>query len=467
MKFEDDLDEVIKGMGLPFTPAPLQKEDALNAANAGRFALNYDVGGGKTLVSTMVALLWDEPHTLVVMPPILLPQWEAWLRKVGETDISVYAGPKRQETQLNHKWVLMSHAIFRDSFAVIMRFYLLKEACIILDEAQAAKNPKSVLFRSINQFLGAQRNIMLLTATPTSKPEDTYSYMKIKTPHVYRSFGHWQNLHVDQVDIFGSITKYKNLENLASNFALRSAKRNKKELFGDTLTPIYQPLPYKLSLAHKKLYERLAEEQLLLLDNGNKIDATTSQKLRHALQQIIVNYAKFSGREEDLSVVFDLIDQTIEEVDPMDKSKSKLCIWTYYQSSSALVTARLKAKFGDKAVVAAYGAVNSAKAVHSIMNDDECRILVAQPSSVGVGLELQHVCSEMLFVEMATTPMPVRQAIGRVDRPGQKVRPTIRLAHALGTVQVGMFKDLLQNDELVSKVERTVKTLKEEIFGNS
>ena len=466
MKIPSDVDKVIKSMKLPFKLVKLQKEDALEACESGRFGLFYAVGGGKTVVSTVTAKLWEDDHTIVVCPPILLPQWEEWLHSCQERDTSVFSGPKRTTDMLNHRWVIMSHAIFRDSFADILHHFKKKTVNVILDEAQAIKNPKSKLYKCITQFVSPDRNMLMLTATPTSKPQDTYTYMKLKTPELYRSFGHWTNIHVDKVDIFGAVTAYKNLDLLSENFALRSVSRTKRDLFGDNLDPIFQPIQYALTPAHLKLYQKLAEEQLLLLDNGEKIDATSAQRLRHALQQIVLNYGRFSGKETDLSSGFDILDQIIEQVDPMNKANSKLAVWTYYKNSSRLVTAYLQEKFGKQAVVAAYSEVDSAKSVKAIMGDPECRILVAQPSSVGVGLNLHHVCSEMLFLEQATTPMQTRQAIGRVDRAGQKIRPTIRFAQARGTIQIAMFNDLLRNDDLVSQVERTPKSLREEIFGS-
>jgi hypothetical protein len=101
------------------------------------------------------------------------------------------------------------------------------------------------------------------------------------------------------------------------------------------------------------------------------------------------------------------------------------------------------------------------------MFDDETRIMVGQPTSVGAGLELQFVCHTMLFLEMSTVPMHMRQAAGRVDRPGQTTRPTIWFGQAQGTIQLALFNDLLKNDDLVSRVERTKKTLRDEIFGRA
>ena len=452
-------------MSLPFEPAPLQKGDILTAANCGRFGFFYAVGGGKTFVSTACSKLWNDSTTLVVCPPILLEQWEAWLHSVNETNTSIFKGPKRTAAMLNAKWVIMSHAIFRLSFDVIEKFFSKKTVTLVVDEAQALKNPRSVLFKNTLQFVHPDRHLLLLTATPTSKPEDTYTYMKLKSPGLYRSYGHWTNMHVAAVDNWGGIQGYKNLELLKNNFALNSVKRTKLDLFGHNLDPIYQEIKYELSPAHYRLYEQLAEEQLLMLPDGSKIDGTTAQKLRHKLQQIILDLEKFSGVEGKLSMGMELLGQVLEEVDPLDLANSKLCIWTYYKSSSRLVYDYLRKKFGDTAVAAAYSEVDSQDAVRRIMNDPACRILVGQPTSVGVGLNLHHVCSEMLFLEQATVPMFARQAIGRVDRAGQKVRPTIRFALARGTVQVKLFNDLLKNDDLTSRVEGTVQTLRDEIFG--
>lgn len=455
----------IKNLKLPFTFAPLQVQDAIEAATVGRYGLFLEVGCGKTGVATLAANAMGNDYNMVICPPIILFQWEEWLNDLGITDTSVFKGPKRTPDMLDHHWVIMSHAVYRDTFEVIKARYARRNLCLIVDEAQALKNPASKLFKSVNQFVAPDRNLLLLTATPTSKPEDTYTYIKLKSPQVYRSFGHWQNLHVAERDIFGTVTKYQNLEALADNFAISTVKRTKKDIFGDTMEPIYQRMPYELDPKHYRLYERLAEEQLLMLENGEKIDATTAQRLRHALQQIVVNYSKFSGNPADRSAAYELIDQTIDEVDPMNKSKSKLVIWTYYVSTSSSVTEYLKQKFGDKAVVAAYGKVDSQKAIKAIMGDPEARILVAQYASCGVGLNLQHVCWENLFIEMTTTPMQIRQAIGRTDRAGQKFRPTMRFATAKRTIQVKLFNDLLKNDDLVTQVERSARSLRKEIFG--
>ena len=122
---EERLEKIIKHLNLPFEPAKLQKEDALAGFYEERYGLYYDVGGGKTLVATLIAMMLDLP-TVVVMPHILIPQWQRWLKRarVPDDQVYVYYGPKRDRLKLRaSKWVLTSHAIFRQDAQVFRERY--------------------------------------------------------------------------------------------------------------------------------------------------------------------------------------------------------------------------------------------------------------------------------------------------------------------------------------------------------
>lgn len=468
MKTQLDLDEIIRNMQLPYTVAPLQYFDAMQGYQEGRYALFYDVGGGKTLVSTLIAMMFGY-QTVVCMPHILIRQWERWLKRVRvpEDQIAIYYGPKRDLAVASKaKWILTSHAIFRMDSKKFNETFRGKKVTLLLDEAQAIKSIKSKIFKAVLQFIGSDNPFVPMTATPTAKPEDTYAYMKLKTPGLYRNMTHWEGLHVKERDFFGGIKSYSNLSLLRDNFAIKAAKRDKKDLFGydDNMKPILDPIEYELSPSHMKLYRKLVDEQLLELPNGDKVDATTSQRLRHMMQQIVWNPAAFSGDPEDKAAGYDLLEQLCEEVNFMPVERSKYVIWSYYRSTTEAIYAWMRERFGNTGAIA-YGGANSQKAVDAIMFDEKVRWAVFNPMSVGAGLELQHVCWEMFFAEMVTTPIPNRQAFGRVDRPGQKYRPTIRFGQAQGTVQKVLFEDLLRNDERAVYVERSRSSLRQELLG--
>ena len=408
----------------------------------------------------------DRPHNVLVLPPILIEQWREWLTLVDPTStVTVYYGPRRKPEDMHGKWVLTSHSIFRMDFKLLQQYFLPKQHTTILDEAQAIKNVESKLFKYIRDFSVGQPLIMA-TATATSKPVDAYSYISLKTPKIYRSIGHFENLHVVDRDFFGQVTEWADLELVSERLMMQSSKRTKEEVFGDAINPpVFIPMHYKLAPKHQKLYEQLVDECLLELEqSGEKIDATTPQKLYHATQQMILNWSVFCEDPDVRPVALDILDHVIDETGCMEEGRSKLLVWTYYQMSSKFITDYLSKQYPGK-VVAAYGGVNSKASVLAFMTKPDTRIMVAQPTSVGMGLNAMKVCNEALFLEFSTVPMHIRQSIGRIDRMGQTKIPNIRLAVADRTVQVKLLANLFKNDDAVSVVERNPQTLRTALLG--
>lgn len=444
--------------------APLQLADLDSAASWDRMKWFYEVGVGKTVCSTVHALMMGYPITFVIVPPILIPQWGKWLRRVDPTaKVLEYCGPPKVRKLMEPakaKWVIVSHAIFRDDFERLLKECNKLRPHLIVDEAHALKSAQSQLFRKTN-MLTSDSGVQLLTGTPTSKPGDAYAYVKLVTPQAYRSWGHFENLHVADRDFFGTITRWQGLDLVQQNLNLQACRRTKDEMFPGIVKPRYETIEYQLSPAHAKLYKRLADEQLLLLDNGQKIDATTAQRLYHALQQVIVNFDHYSGDSTARAAIYDWIDHTIDQTQCMDRARSKLIIWTYYTKTTESVLGYLE----DFGVVGAYSGANSAKSVKAFMEDPACRILVAQPMSAGMGLEPQHVCCENLFVEYSTVPLHFAQAVGRTDRKGQKHMPTFRVAVAQDTIQVPLLQRLLHNGDLVQQTEGLRESIRQAVFG--
>lgn len=424
----------------------------------------YEVGSGKTVVSTVVSLMRGVQVTLVIMPPILLKSWDTWLRKVSER-VVLYRGSPQERAVIdlnNARWIVASLDIFRRDYSRLATALHARSHEVILDEAHSAKNPASVLFKKVQQA-SAGGYLQMLTGTPISKTLDAYAYIKLKTPNLYRNYTHFEATHVEERDFWKRPIRFGHLDMLKENLEIQTISRTKKEIHGYDLTPIFPDTSYELSPEHQRLYNKLVDEQLLTFDDGTKIDATTGPALRHALQQVVVNFDHFSNNPDNRSAAYDLIDQTIEETCCTQLNHSKLIIWTKYKMTSARVLAYCL-KLGIK-TVAAYSGSDSAAAAEAFMHDPETRILVANQQSAGAGLNPQRVCSEALYLEMDTVPIYNRQSIGRLDRVGQTVRPRMRIAVALGTVQVGLFHDMLKNDDMVERIEPSKDSLRKMLLG--
>lgn len=426
-----------------------------------------EVGCGKTVMSTVTSLMQGYDVSIVTCPPILITGWAKWLSQVSG-GVVVYRGtPKERKLLLpdvsKARWVICSHNIFRDEFEILSQAVKRRRYELVIDEAHAIRNPKSQLFRKSNLLVSGDAGCQLLTGTPVSKPLDGYSYIKIKTPKVYRSYSHFECYHVAERNFFKAPVKFANLDMLADNLNLQTISATKEEMHGYNLKPIIPDCTYELDKEHYKLYQKLVDEQLLSFSDGTLIDASTSQKLRQAVQQIVVNWDYFSNDETKRSAAYDVLDQTVEEIEVDKLDKSKLIIWVQYKRTARSVLSYCN-NLGIK-TVAAYSEADTEKSVQAFLEDEKTRILVANPQSCGAGLNPQYVCSEALFLEMSTVPLLNTQEIGRICRQGQKKTPRLKFAVAAKTIQVQLLHDLMANDDLVQKISPTKQSIRAMLLG--
>lgn len=465
------LDTVLKKYPLPFTLKPYQSETAVELYPCDRIGLYAEVGCGKTVMSTVIALMWSEslPATkFVLMPPILLKSWYRWLcQVVGEDKVVMYRGTPKERSNIDlskYEWVLMSIQIFKRDFPILQKMFGKQDVIGIVDEATSIKNIQSDNHRKVREFFMGKK-LMLLTGTPLSNPGDSYAYIKTVSPQIYRSKAQFENIHVESRDFFGTVLKWSNLELMKKNLLVNSVRILQQDVLKHLTEPVYVPILYELDSKHYRLYKELAEEQMLEFENGHKIDATSASKLYNCLQQIIANYDHFSGQEEDSSAIFEIIENTLEEINGKSPDGRKLIIFANYKMTNRKLVKEL-AKYGAVACFSDVSPKQQEANVDSFCNDPNCRILVAQPLSAGYGLNLQHACSDILFVETPIIPRDFHQSVGRIAREGQVNVPVVRIAVAEKTIQEKLLRDLLNKDAVVNKVQRAYKDLKDAIYGN-
>lgn len=136
-----------------FELTKLQAEDTEKFLSWGSAANFYEVGGGKSAVSSVVAMMRGRVQKLVIVPPILITPWVSWLSKVS-SGVLPYRGTPKERAAMQIKqahWVVVSHAIFRDDFPKLERT-LDHSLEVIVDEAHALKNVKSQLFKKVQRL---------------------------------------------------------------------------------------------------------------------------------------------------------------------------------------------------------------------------------------------------------------------------------------------------------------------------
>ena len=459
--------EIVKAnFQLPFELYPFQQDTVNELGWLETIGLYLDTGCGKTATGTVIALLKKFEHgnvTLCIMPPILIKTWARWLKKIpGITVVEYYGSIKeRKQIVLRGDFILVSMQVFKNDFDRIFRELHGRALTVLVDEATSVKNIGSDNHKKVFQMQQGH-SLLLLTGTPLSTPIDGYAYCKLVAPGIYRNKQQFENIHVVERDFFKKPTEWGNLELLAKNMKVNAVRLLKGDVLKDLPPITYTPIFYELESDHHRLYTRLAEEQVLKLESGGKIDATQTTALYHALQQIVMNYGYFSGDPSKRPAGYDVIDQVTEELDG-----KKLIIFASYRMTNAGLLTYLQ----KSGAVAVYGDIPEKQKMRNIdrfIDDPTCTRLIAQPTSAGYGVDgLQHVCCDALFMEEPVVPMHFHQACARLHRDGQKENTNVRIAVAERTLQVRLHGQLLENDALINRVIAGPKDLRDAIFGKN
>lgn len=456
----------------PFELYPFQIESVNESTEYTRYGFYHEAGSGKTATSTHYALhhslTQGVRHWVLTMPPILVPQWARWLRSIKRKrtgkplSVVEYAGTPQQRAKLSldADFILMSYGMLKNDFERLRAFLDGKTYGVICDEAHAVKNVTSQTFKAVREMVTGH-HLALLTGTPLTKPIDAYAYIKLLAPIVYRNMRQFEMLHIKQKDEYGTVIEWGNLELLSDNMKICSSRILRREVQSQLPPITFTTMVYDLAPAHMKLYERIAQERLVEFEDGREIDAMSTQALYSALQQIVINWAHFDDDESREPAALELIDEVFSELG----SDAKLAVVANFIRSNSYLLKKLQ-KYG---AVAVYGEVSSKgkqEAIRRFIEDSDCRCILLQPQSAGFGVDgLQHVCSDMLVLEAPTVAPPFYQVAARLDRDGQKNPVNCRIGVANRTVQVRMFKNLLENDAMINSVQGGYKDLKEAIYG--
>lgn len=426
-----------------------------------------DMGCGKTLVATFVGLFhrlrYGHP-SVVVMPPLLVTQWARWLRGfTPKLNVVAYEGTPKERAAMSFEgadFVLVGIQIFKKEFARFNAFFDEKDFTFIVDEATMVANIESANYQRCFDFSIGRPRVML-TGTPLNNPMDTYGLMKFSAPGAYKNIKQFENLHVEERDFFKRPVRFKNLGILKERLMTNACRILYEDMHKDSEPPLFTPLNYELEQDHKDLYHKLAEEQMLELENGGKIDATSANRLTHALGQIVVNWGHFAGKPGLASSAVQLIEEKLDEM-----GDEKLVVFCHYKLTANVLKEKL-AKYGCVVVNGDVTQTQKQKNLERFTSDKTCRVIVIQFISGGKGLDgLQHVCYRCLFIEPCQQPRDFHQCVARLKRTGQRKRVQVMLAIARGTLQVRGFKNLLNNDDVVNQVIRNAYDLRQMIYGN-
>lgn len=314
----------------------------------------------------------------------------------------------------------------------------------------------------------AKRNVILMTGTPVTTPEDVFGYTKFVDPAAYPTFSSFEYRHVEGRDIFNRVTGWKDLDTLNDNFLYNSCRAFRREIDMDLPDVTYEPIFYDLVPKHLDVYNKLAEEALLLIDENEEIDFLTQSGLQNALQQVIIGYSEYLPDDVKVTSRKDIAALHLLDSIMADMGDRKLLVFAWYKNSIETILEH-SSKYGAVAVNGTLTTKQRNENIDKFVNDPDCKMLIGQPLSMGSGLDsLKDVCSDILFLELPMVSKDFVQAVGRIDRNGQQNRCHVKIAVANKTVQVRRQEALLRKDEVANVVQNppiNYKNLRDWIYG--
>ncbi len=491
---------------LPFKPFPHQVSGFKQALKWSRFGLYDDAGAGKTYpiqaYCTILSLLGNK--VVVGMPPVLLEQfkesYEEFFIGIGNyKDIQIFEGNVAKRGKMMDSWNRRAKGwpdVLLMTYQMFSSFHKLKEApdktvrkkdgtsyikkgwkkdrrnrliakgynVLVFDESQAIKNISSTITKVVKRYVDeTDCHLLLSTGSPLGNtPEDCYSPIKLVTPDVYRTKGAFERKHIIRNihSPFREVIAYENLDLLHNNLFKQARRVTKEEVTENLPDKLLTKVPIKLGASHMKLYRELLTARVLEFD-GQVLDATNNSKLRMTALRLISNPENYVDAGKTITNEMDAACESLIEM--IDPSLHKIVIFSNFKDTVARIAAHYS-HLNPVTINSATKDVNKSR--KAFTEDDDCRLLVLNYVSGGVGLNLQ-VSSHSIFYEPVSVPSQFHQAIARTHRTGQKstcvngylLDPKATFAHK-------QIQNLLEKDSVANEVIRDPNKLLIELLGD-
>ena len=211
---------VLRHYRFPFEFREDQIEDVCMLAPAARSGIFNDPGLGKTAVATAICfykgIYGDIDQVLCLLPPILIDQWEEWLKNWPDISVQRYLGPpaRRKKIDLEGDFILSTVGLFKNDFDRIMSHFNLRKTALLIDEATCIRQPDTGNFRAVRDFVDLpDKHLLMLTGTPLgAHPATAYGYIALKSPDLYGSYRRFKLIHVTREDQFDTPCAFQNLD---------------------------------------------------------------------------------------------------------------------------------------------------------------------------------------------------------------------------------------------------------------
>lgn len=470
----DQVKTVSPGKALKATLRPYQKEGVnwlwlLSQLGLGA-CLADDMGLGKTMqvISLFLALKKkrsDKP-SLLVLPASLMGNWKTELDCFAPSlryliIHRAFLNKNAMDAMVNNSAALQNVDLVLTTYGTLMRQEWLQQRgwrLMVLDEAQAIKNPAARQSKAVKRLIGESR--IALTGTPVeNRLSDLWSLFDFLNPGLLGSAtrfkGFVKSLSEREHD------QYAPLRNLVNPYILRRLKTD-RSIINDLPEKIEVPAYCGLSKVQAVQYQQAVEQMAKAiedLDGIKRRGLVLSYLLR--FKQICNHPSQLLGDDEydpKKSGKFLRLAELCEEI---VSRQEKLLVFTQFREMTAPLEKFLAEQFGRRGLVLHGGTAvkQRQKLVERFQDEEGPPFFILSLKAGGTGLNLTQA-SHVIHFDRWWNPAVENQATDRVFRIGQKKNVLIHKYICQGTIEEKIDalineKTALANDLL----ERGTETL--------
>ncbi|MDR1050621.1 MAG: DEAD/DEAH box helicase [Deltaproteobacteria bacterium] len=430
-----------------------------------------DMGLGKTMqvLALLLLLKKEDPGagpSLLVAPASLLSNWRSEAKKFAPSLRLAIFHPSETSRDTLERWEADPESL-RDKFDLVVISYAMvhrkKEALakfawrlVILDEAQAIKNPDTAQSRAVRQIPGLSR--VILTGTPVENNlTDLWSLFNFLNPGLLGGLKKFAET-VSMLEASGASDVYAPLRRLVSPYLLRRLKTDRR-IITELPDKIERNLTCYLTNEQAKLYAtvvREVEEALQTAEFKGPLRNTLVLRSLMRLKQVVNHPAQLTGDANWLperSGKFMCLAELCQE---MSERQDRLLLFTQFKEIIPALEAHLADVFGAPGLVL-HGSTPVAqrrRIVETFQSEDGPPFLILSLKAGGVGLNLTNA-RQVVHFDRWWNPAVEDQATDRAYRIGQKKNVLVHKCVTQGTLE-----------ENIDALLKSKRQLAEDILGS-
>lgn len=405
-----------------------------------------DPGTGKTLSALWAAdylMKLGKVRRCLILCPLSIMH-DAWMNGIGKSIIhrSVIVAHHAQATrriemvQGSYEFVVVNYDglnLIADEVVANGKFDL-----IIVDEANAYKNPSTKRWKSLNKILTPHTLLWMMTGTPASQsPVDAYGLARLVNPAGVPKFATaWRDKVMQKLTQFKWVPKQGAAEAVFN--ALQPAIRFTKEECTDLPPVLTETREIPLTPQQMKYY-RLIKDKMVMEAAGETVTAVNAAAGVSKLLQISAGAAYTDGHEV---VEFDCAPRLAVLLEVLEETSRKVIVFAPFRHSIDTIHNHLLKHNVASEVI--HGDVSVSKRTDIFKRFQtlpEPRILVVQPQAASHGVTLT-AADTVVFYGPVMSVETYLQCIARADRIGQD-STKVTVIHLQGSdIEKKMFTQL-------------------------